>query len=1324
MLFADSQDPYDDLDLDLVEEEEEEEEIQSAAPTPHHLIQQRLCCSQGHRSTLTIQTEQGGGGGGGGGGSICLHCFSNLITNPNAPTFHVSYALSQLSLAFSHPHFLPSLLSLHPHFLTSPLLRSLSFFNDDSIARNLISLITALSSSSSSVCSEFVARLAHLISSSSTAWSTPSQLYLLHCFGILLLHCESSSRNPCYVHIKDEDALLSNLVAALQLPSSEEMRGEILFVLYKLCTIIRKDDGGGAPSLFTHCPKLLHLLLEALLKTHNDTVRFNCLALLTLLARQGCFESAYTNGKSGTKSWDEEADQLINVLFAESVKGPLLSSDTQIQISTLHLIFHYLCCVSPEQIQLLVDENIADYVFEIIRLSECKEPVVNSCLMVLSLLSTAEKGFTERLVVGFSTLIPVLRYVAEVPFHPVQHQTLTLVWKGISDCPGIVSVSQIEELVIVLARMFKGHNNGEMGMPAEIFITACSIFVGLLNSPSFNGTSNLVTSLQETITHAVLACLNIPEKDPDQFLHALYLLKEAYACSPEEESMNDSSIMELRSCVVDICKSHLLPWIAMAINEVDEDIALGILETFHFILLQNSDVQAPKFAKILVSSSWFSFSFGCLGLFPTEKMKWRVYLMLSSLVEILLGNDAGQPIREVVSNLPTDPIDLLLLLGQKSSKNTFLDSCQCAVLLILYTSSLYDDRLADEKSMLASLEQYILVNSNDLLCGVVDPLKMTQLINLYGLSRAAAMMNHQIPYSPEAERILFHLLNETEWDLPSSRIHLESLKWLFQQEKISKPLSNQILKFCRSNSSNRNQIIVHGENNQTMNLQVISEMASSPDNYVARLSVCLLIQLLEEESQEHDIISLVKLLTMITNIFPSASDQLCLHGIGHAIRTLYHNSSCGSSPQVSMAMTYLMFNILQSVHPEALCHDEAWLAVTVKLMSSLIPTQSVKCWSGEGLRVVAIFCLILHQSTNKVLVEASKTIFYSTSLASTINSMIHAACSKGPSMLDCDEETSTGENLMFALLLFYFSLRSIHTVVPGTVDWKKILNPSNRMQPLSTVSIHCHDLCRLLHFGSPPVKLVASYCLLELITRLSEQRNTSHEELKSSMAYLTSIMVILKGLVFYSDVRVSTNCSLCLSVILGWEKVDMTGARVIAKNTWWRLIVEEMAVSLAAPSLASKSFINHHKPAVHVAVALLKLQKSPEWMRTVFDDPCISGIIKNLEVSNISSEMVLLFRELLNSRFLKEEQIACLNRILQECRKRLYTEDCQNDCSDEKLEKRTITADDLGEVCEYLIHVMSSTKSLDLDCGDLQTSKRLLEEIELFFKTSSPEDDR
>ena len=110
------------------------------------------------------------------------------------------------------------------------------------------------------------------------------------------------------------------------------------------------------------------------------------------------------------------------------------------------------------------------------------------------------------------------------------------------------------------------------------------------------------------------------------------------------------------------------------------------------LLLLDSDIQALKLAKSLVSSSWFSFSFGCLGLYPPEKMKYRVYLMLSSLVDVILGNDVGKPIRDATLYLPADPIDLLFLLGQKSSHNLELSSCQSAALLILYTSSLYDER--------------------------------------------------------------------------------------------------------------------------------------------------------------------------------------------------------------------------------------------------------------------------------------------------------------------------------------------------------------------------------------------------------------------------------------------------------------------------------------------------------------------------------------------------------------------------------------------------------------------------------------------------------
>lgn len=230
------------------------------------------------------------------------------------------------------------------------------------------------------------------------------------------------------------------------------------------------------------------------------------------------------------------------------------------------------------------------------------------------------------------------------------------------------------------------------------------------------------------------------------------------------------------------------------------------------------------------------------------------------------------------------------------------------------------------------------------------------------------------------------------------------------------------------------------------------------------------------------------------------------------------------------------------------------------------------------------------------------------------------------------------------LTLFFSS--SLHAVLPGIVDWQTFFDPLDKMQPLSLICIHCHALCRLMYFGSPPIKLVSSYCLLELFARISEQRIRKREELKCTIEYLKSVMAVLEGLVIYNDLRVSVNCGLCLSMILGWEIMDMEEASVIGKNSWGRVIIEELVMSMAVPCIASKSFISHYKPAIYVAVALLKLRKHPQWLKSVFDDSCISGIIENLTASNVSTEIVLLFQELLNSEFLKTEQLATLNRVL------------------------------------------------------------------------------
>lgn len=128
-------------------------------------------CNQGHRSSLILKTEEGG--------CICLLCFTNLISNPNSPTFHVSYAFSQLIHAVSQPSFLSHLLSYHFHLILSPLVHSLSSFDDEQICRQVIDLVSDLSDVGGfSVSADFVARIADVLSSGEFCWSR-RQFYLV-----------------------------------------------------------------------------------------------------------------------------------------------------------------------------------------------------------------------------------------------------------------------------------------------------------------------------------------------------------------------------------------------------------------------------------------------------------------------------------------------------------------------------------------------------------------------------------------------------------------------------------------------------------------------------------------------------------------------------------------------------------------------------------------------------------------------------------------------------------------------------------------------------------------------------------------------------------------------------------------------------------------------------------------------------------------------------------------------------------------------------------------------------------------------------------------
>lgn len=121
-------------------------------------------CANGHRSTISLRTVQGG--------TFCFLCFSNLVSDQRVPTVHVSYAISQLSIALSEPIFLRTLLSSHVHFLVSPLVQALSSFDDAPIAIQIMETISLLCSvKESSVGEDFVERISDQLSSGALGWS-------------------------------------------------------------------------------------------------------------------------------------------------------------------------------------------------------------------------------------------------------------------------------------------------------------------------------------------------------------------------------------------------------------------------------------------------------------------------------------------------------------------------------------------------------------------------------------------------------------------------------------------------------------------------------------------------------------------------------------------------------------------------------------------------------------------------------------------------------------------------------------------------------------------------------------------------------------------------------------------------------------------------------------------------------------------------------------------------------------------------------------------------------------------------------------------------
>ncbi|KAL5214381.1 hypothetical protein ABZP36_003533 [Zizania latifolia] len=906
-------------------------------PPPSH------ACGAGHRASHSLPTSAGG--------RVCLSCAASLLSSASsAPSHHVSHALASLSLALADPAFLAPLRAEHPRLLAAPLaeaLTSAAARRDAALAIQASDLAADLAAAvGAPAASELVSRIARVLSSGSLV----KHLHTLHCLGVLL-----NSTKDAAAYIGDKNSLFLNLVNNLRLPS-DEIRGEILFVLYKLALLNATpwDDicDINNVDLLMIGRSLLQLSLEVLLKTQNNAVRLNCLALLLTSAKKGSFDILLPTGQSLINSVEAEEPMQTDyvplnaslvILFADAVKGSLLSTNSEVQTGALDLIFHFLSSdANILVLKTLIDENVADYVFEVLRLSGNNDPLVISSVQVLSLLANSEERFKEKLAIAFSTLLPVLHYVSEIPFHPVQSQVLRLVWICIVNCSGILSLPQEEQITCTLSAILRRNGNGELGMSSETFALVCSIFAEILKSPSAHEIKKLPSFVEEASKHAISSTFS-HERDCFFLIpHSLLLLKEALTFCLEGNREQIPSKEVLEDSIIETCGTYLLRWLESAVVDGnDEETLSGILQIFLIILSRTSDNKSFRFAEMLASSSWFSLSFGFMGLFPTDHVKSVVYLTISSIVDKVLGCNYGETIRDACIYLPPDPTELMYLLGQCSLEDFNLASCQCAILVILYVCSFYDERLASDNQILASVEQYILLNGGKFPHEISGSLMLTLLVNLYAFVRGISF-RCSISHSSEAEKTLFHAMACNEWDLLLIRVHLTALKWLFQKEELMEPLSFQLLNFCKTFCEDR--IVTLSSSRQLMDIQMIVDLVFSGETCISSLLVYLLNDMVKEGAED-EVLSVANVITEIIVTLPCTSEQFTSCGIVDTLVSIYFSLY---SLRVKTVCSLLIFNILHSANALTFTHDnDEWLALTMKVHLFLYYMKSMLHYQAE-----------------------------------------------------------------------------------------------------------------------------------------------------------------------------------------------------------------------------------------------------------------------------------------------------------------------------------------------------------------------------------------
>jgi hypothetical protein len=200
------------------------------------------------------------------------------------------------------------------------------------------------------------------------------------------------------------------------------------------------------------------------------------------------------------------------------------------------------------------------------------------------------------------------------------------------------------------------------------------------------------------------------------------------------------------------------------------------------------------------------------------------------------------------------------------------------------------------------------------------------------------------------------------------------------------------------------------------------------------------------------------------------------------------------------------------------------------------------------------------------------------------------------------------------------------------------------------------DLCRILHFGPHPIKILASSILVEIFSQLSgTSRHENHSStskksiVQASTSDLKALTMIFQESLFGDNELLQANASFCLSQLLTTNCLNLQQISVVQGSPWFRMLAEDLMATLSLPHRQGSTICYGKNCYIAPLVsAILQMCPSYDWLASVFNPQAMSQVIANLQwTENITPGVVSVLTALLNANLLDSEHVQSIQVLFQ-----------------------------------------------------------------------------